>query len=48
MGIAIVRAWSGERGAGSGERGFLILLFENFDNHGEEDLLPWIVKLWIL
>jgi hypothetical protein len=28
-----------ERGAWSGERGFLILIFKNSDNHGEEDLL---------
>jgi hypothetical protein len=46
--MAILRAWSGQRGAGSGEWGFLILIFENSDNHGEGDLLPWIVKLWIL
>jgi hypothetical protein len=30
-----------ERGAGSGERGFLILIFKISDNHGEGDLLPW-------
>jgi hypothetical protein len=36
-----------ERGAGSGERGFLIFIFKNSDNHGEGDLLPWIMKLWI-
>jgi hypothetical protein len=36
-----------ERGAGSRERGFLILIFKNSDNHGKGDLLPWIMKLWI-
>jgi hypothetical protein len=36
-----------EPGAGSGERGFIILRFKFFDNHGKGDLLPWIVKLWI-
>jgi hypothetical protein len=36
-----------ERGAGSGEQGFLILIFKNSDNHGEGDLLLWIMKLWI-
>jgi hypothetical protein len=30
-----------EQGAGSGERGFLILIFIISDNHGEGDLLPW-------
>jgi hypothetical protein len=30
-----------ECGAGSGERGFLILIFKISDNHGEGDLLPW-------
>jgi hypothetical protein len=29
-----------ERGAGSGERGFLILILKNSNNHGEGDLLP--------
>jgi hypothetical protein len=37
-----------ERGAGSRERGFLILIFKNSDNHGKGDLLPGIMKLWIL
>jgi hypothetical protein len=37
-----------KRGMGSGERGFLILIFQNFDNHGKGDLLPWIMNLWIL
>jgi hypothetical protein len=37
-----------ERGAGSGERGFLNLISKFFDNHGEGDLLPWIMKLWAL
>jgi hypothetical protein len=27
-----------KHGAGSGERGFLILIFKNSDNHGEGDL----------
>jgi hypothetical protein len=36
-----------EQGAGSGEQGFLFLIFKNYDNHGEGDLLPWIIKLWI-
>jgi hypothetical protein len=36
-----------ERGAGSREWGFLILIFKNSDNHGNGDLLPWIMKLWI-
>jgi hypothetical protein len=30
-----------ERGAGSEEWGFLILMFKISDNHGEGDLLPW-------
>jgi hypothetical protein len=47
-GMAIVRAWSVECGVWSGERGFLILIFKNFDNHGEGDLLPWIMNIWIL
>jgi hypothetical protein len=29
-----------EHGAGSGERGFLISIFKNSNNHGEGDLLP--------
>jgi hypothetical protein len=34
-----VRGWLlCERGVGSGERGFLILIFKNSDNHGEGDL----------
>jgi hypothetical protein len=36
-----------KRGAGSEEREFLILIFKNSDNHGEGDLLLWIMKLWI-
>jgi hypothetical protein len=35
-------------GVGSEERGFLILIFWNFDNHGKGDLLPWIMNIWIL
>jgi hypothetical protein len=35
-----------ERGAGSGEQGFHLLFFRNFDDHGEEDLLPWIINVW--
>jgi hypothetical protein len=27
------------------ERGFLILIFKNSDNHGEGDLLPWIKNI---
>jgi hypothetical protein len=34
-----------ERGAGSGEQGFLILIFKISDNHGEGDLLPWIKNI---
>jgi hypothetical protein len=30
------------------ERGFLILILKNSDNHGEGDLLPWIMNIWIL
>jgi hypothetical protein len=41
VGMAIVREWSGEWG-------FLILIFKNSDNHGEGDLLPWIMNIWIL
>jgi hypothetical protein len=37
-----------ERGAGSGKRGFLIIISQNFDNHGKGDLLLWIMNLWIL
>jgi hypothetical protein len=37
-----------ERGAWSGEWEFLILIFKNFNNHGEGDLLPWIMNIWIL
>jgi hypothetical protein len=32
----------------SGEWGFLILILKNSDNHGEGDLLPWIMNIWIL
>jgi hypothetical protein len=34
--------------AGSGEREFLILIFKNSDNHGERNLLLWIMNMWIL
>jgi hypothetical protein len=37
---------SGERGAGSGEQGFHLQFFWNFDDHGEADLLPWIINVW--
>jgi hypothetical protein len=37
-----IRGWLlCEHGAGSGERGFLILIFKISDNHGKGDLLPW-------
>jgi hypothetical protein len=36
-----------ELGVGSGERGILILILKNSDNHGKGDLLLWIMKLWI-
>ena len=36
-----------EWGARSRELGFLILILKNSDNHGEGDLLLWIMKLWI-
>jgi hypothetical protein len=35
-----------ERGAGSGEQGFHLQFFWNFDDHGEADLLPWIINVW--
>jgi hypothetical protein len=35
-----------ERGARSGEQGFHLHFFWNFDDHGEEDLLPWIINVW--
>jgi hypothetical protein len=35
-----------ERGAGSGEQGFHLQIFWNFDDHGEADLLPWIINVW--
>jgi hypothetical protein len=43
---------SGERGAGSrdlngGERGFLILIFLISYYYSHEDLLSWVIKLWI-
>ena len=34
-------------GSGERERGFLILIFKKSDNHSEEDLLPWIMNIWI-
>jgi hypothetical protein len=34
-----------ERGAGSGEQGFLILILKNSDNHGKGDLLPWMKNI---
>jgi hypothetical protein len=42
---------SEERGVGSrdlesGERGFLILIFLISYYCSQEDLLPWIIKLW--
>jgi hypothetical protein len=37
----------GESYCASVERGFLILIFQNFDNHGGGDLVPWIMKPWI-
>jgi hypothetical protein len=37
-----------EQGAGSGEQGFLILIFIISENHGEGDLLPWKMNIWIL
>jgi hypothetical protein len=45
-------AGSGERGAGSGdlkggERGFLILSFLISYYCSQEDLSPWVMKLWI-
>jgi hypothetical protein len=38
-----------ERGAGSRERGAGISspIFWNFDDHGEADLLPWTINVWI-
>jgi hypothetical protein len=38
---------SGERGVGSGEQGFLLLIFGNSDDHGEVDLLLWIINIWL-
>jgi hypothetical protein len=35
-----------ERGAGSGEQGFHLQIFWNFDDHGEADLLLWIINVW--
>jgi hypothetical protein len=35
-----------EQGAGSGEQGFHLQIFWNFDNHGEANLLPWIINVW--
>jgi hypothetical protein len=35
-----------ERGAGSGEQGFHLQIVWNFDDHGEADLLPWIINVW--
>jgi hypothetical protein len=40
-------AGSRERGAGSGEQGFHLQFFWNFDDHGEADLLPWTINVWI-
>ena len=34
-----------ERGVGSWEWGFLILILKKYDNDGDGDLLPWIMKL---
>jgi hypothetical protein len=34
-----------ERGAGSGEQGFHLQIVWNFDDHGEADLLPWIINV---
>jgi hypothetical protein len=45
--VPMGKAVSLERGVGSGEWGFFILMFKNSGNHGEGDLLPWIMKLWI-
>jgi hypothetical protein len=39
-------AGSGEWGVGSGEQGFHLQFFWNFDDHGEADLLPWIINVW--
>jgi hypothetical protein len=49
LGEKLVRergAGSGERGAGSGEQGFHLQFFWNFDDHGEVDLLSWIINVW--
>jgi hypothetical protein len=35
-----------ERGAGSGEQGFHLQFFWNFQLHGEADLLPWIINVY--
>jgi hypothetical protein len=35
-----------ERGAGSGEQGFHLQFFWNFDDHGEADLLLWLINVW--
>jgi hypothetical protein len=35
-----------EQGAGSGEQGFHLQIFWNFDDHSEADLLPWIINVW--
>jgi hypothetical protein len=37
-----------ERGVGSGEWGAGIStpIVWNFDDHGEADLLPWIINVW--
>jgi hypothetical protein len=34
-----------EGGAGSGEQGFHLQIVWNFDDHGEADLLPWIINV---
>jgi hypothetical protein len=34
-----------ERGAGSGKRGFVILIFLKSYYRGQEDLLLWVMKL---
>jgi hypothetical protein len=38
----------GESYCASVEWGFIILIFQNSDNHGKKDLLLWIMNLWIL
>jgi hypothetical protein len=35
-----------EQGTGSKEQGFHLQIFWNFDDHGEADLLPWIINVW--